>query len=90
MDVLVNNAGIYPDEGVNILTVSRDLLTKTMNTNAFSPIGITQAFISLTDMGGSSAPRTPEQVADTAIWLATKASMIESGKFFRNRTEQPY
>ena len=153
LNVLVNNAGIYPDEGVNITTVSRELLTKAMNTNAFSPIGITQAFLPLletannpkvinvssgngqldgisanvpsyslsklalngatiiladalkpkgiavyamcpgwvkTDMGGSSAPRTPEQGADTAIWLATEASMKESGKFFRNRTEQDY
>ena len=52
LDVLVNNAGIYPDlrgsqQGVNILTVSRSLLTKAMNTNAFSPIEITQAFIPL-------------------------------------------
>ena len=153
LDVLVNNAGIYPDEELNILTVSRSLLTKAMNTNAFSPINIIQAFIPLleksdnpkvvnvssgngqldgisanapsyslsklalngatiiladalkskniavyamcpgwvkTDMGGSSAPRTPEQGADTAIWLATEASMKESGKFFRNRSEQPY
>ena len=158
LDVLVNNAAIYPDlrgaeQGVNILTVSRDLLTKTMNTNAFSPIGIRQAFLPLleiannpkvinvssgngqldslsanvpsyslsklalngatilladalqakniavyamcpgwvkTDMGGSSAPRTPEQGADTAVWLATEATMQESGKFFRDRTEQPY
>ena len=153
LNVLVNNAGIYPDEGVNITTVSRELLTKAMNVNAFSPIGITQAFLPLletannpkvinvssgngqldgisanvpsyslsklalngatiiladalkpkgiavyamcpgwvkTDMGGSSAPRTPEQGADTAIWLATEASMKESGKFFRNRTEQDY
>ncbi|HEY9846397.1 MAG TPA: SDR family NAD(P)-dependent oxidoreductase, partial [Candidatus Caenarcaniphilales bacterium] len=35
LDVLVNNAGVYPDEGVNILTVSRDLLNLAMNTNAF-------------------------------------------------------
>ena len=158
LDVLVNNAAIYPDlrgaeQGVNIITVSRDLLTKTMNTNAFSPIGITQAFLPLlekannpkvinvssgngqfdglsanvpsyslsklalngatilladalqskniavyamcpgwvkTDMGGSSAPRTPEQGADTAIWLATEATIQESGKFFRDRTEQSY
>ena len=162
LDVLVNNAGIYPDlrgseQGVNILTVSRDLLTQAMNTNAFSPIRITQAFLPLlekvnnpkvinvssgngqinggsvsisvnvpsyslsklalngatilladalkpqgiavyamcpgwvrTDMGGDSAPRTPEEGADTAIWLATEATMKESRKFFRNRTEQPY
>ncbi len=158
LDVLVNNAGIYPDlrgteQGVNILTVSRDLLTKAMNTNAFSSIRITQAFLPLlekadnpkvinvssgngqldgisanvpsyslsklalngatilladalkfrniavyamcpgwvkTDVGGSDAPRTPEQGADTAIWLATEAAIEESGEFFRDRTEQTY
>ncbi len=153
LNVLINNAGIYPDEGANILTVSRDLLSTTTNTNAFSPIVITQAFLPLlkkadnpkvinmssgngqldgisanvpsyslsklalngatilladalrsqniavyamcpgwvkTDMGGASAPRTPEQGADTAIWLAMEGTMQQSGKFFRNRTEQPY
>ena len=158
LDVLVNNAAIYPDlrgakQGVNILTVSRDLLIQAMNTNAFSPVRIVQAFLPLlekadspkiinvssgngqfdgisanvpsyslsklalngatilladafkskniavyamcpgwvkTDMGGDSAPRSPEEGADTAIWLATEASIKESGKFFRNRTEQSY
>jgi NAD(P)-dependent dehydrogenase (short-subunit alcohol dehydrogenase family) len=158
LNILVNNAGIYPDSrgseaGVNILNVSRDLLIKTMNTNAFSPIGITQALLPLlekadqpkvinvtsgngqldsisanvpsyslsklalngatilladalksrniavyamcpgwvkTDMGGDSAPRTPQQGADTAIWLATEGTIQESGKFFRNRSQQPY
>lgn len=31
LDVLINNAGIYPDEGVNILTVSRELLNQAMS-----------------------------------------------------------
>lgn len=153
LDVLINNAGIYPDEGVNILTVSRDLLNQAMNTNAFAPIQIAQAFLPLlekapaakiinvssgygelkglsadvpsyclsklalngatimladalhskgiavyamcpgwvrTDMGGSSASRSPEQGADTAIWLATEASPSLSGKFFRDRQEISY
>ncbi len=153
LDVLVNNAGIYPDQGVNILTVSRDLLNLTMNTNAFGPISITQAFLPLlekapdarvinvssgygelnglsadvpsyclskltlngatimladalrtkaiavfamcpgwvkTDMGGASAPRSPEQGADTAIWLATEASPKLTGKYFRDRKEISY
>ena len=153
LDVLVNNAGIYPDEGVSILTVSRELLTLTMNTNAFGPIIVTQAFLPLlekapaarvinvssgygelsglsadvpsyclskltlngatimladalqtkgiavyamcpgwvrTDMGGASASRSPEQGADTAIWLATEASPNLSGKFFRDRKEISY
>jgi NAD(P)-dependent dehydrogenase (short-subunit alcohol dehydrogenase family) len=38
-----------------------------------------------TDMGGSSAPRFPEQGADTAIWLATEASRNQTGKFWRDR-----
>lgn len=150
LDVLVNNAGIYPDEGVDILTVSRDLLHQTMNTNTFGPIQVTQAFLPLlekapaarvinvssgygaldglsatvpsyclsklalngatimlaealqskdiavyvmdpgwvqTDMGGTSAPRTPEQAADTAIWLATKAPPSLSGKFIHDRKQ---
>jgi NAD(P)-dependent dehydrogenase (short-subunit alcohol dehydrogenase family) len=153
LDVLVNNAGIYPDEGVNILTISRDLLNQTMNTNAFGPIRVSQAFLPLlekapeariinvssgygqlsglsadvpsyclskltlngatimladtlqakgiavyamcpgwvrTDMGGASAPRPPEQGADTAIWLASEASPSSSGKFFRDRKEISY
>ncbi|NEP20436.1 MAG: SDR family NAD(P)-dependent oxidoreductase, partial [Leptolyngbya sp. SIO4C1] len=148
LHVLINNAGIYPDEGVDMLTVSRDLLNLTMSTNAFGPIKVIQAFLPLleqaddarvinmssgngqldglstnapsyslsklalngitilmaealrpkqiavyamcpgwvrTDMGGSSAPRSPEEGADTAIWLATEATFKHSGKFFRDR-----
>lgn len=153
LDVLVNNAGIYPDEEVDILTVSRDLLIRAMNTNTFSPIELTQALVPLleksdsprvvnmssgngqiegisatapsyslskmalngatillsqalkpkeiavyamcpgwvrTDMGGENAPRSPQEGADTAIWLATEGTMAQSGKFFRDRTEQPF
>jgi len=151
LNVLVNNAGVYPDEGVNILTVSRDLLNLAMNTNAFGPIRVTQAFLPLlekapaarvinvssgygelnslsadvpsyclsklalngttimladalpnmavyamcpgwvrTDMGGATATRSPEQGADTAIWLATEASPNLSGKYFRDRREISY
>ena len=148
LDVLINNAGIYPDNSVNILTISRELLDSTMNTNTFGVIRMVQAFLPLleksqdarvinvssgmgaldgltttapsyclsklalngatimlaqslhakgivvnsicpgwvrTDMGGASAPRSPEQGADTAIWLATEAPRSESGKFWRDR-----
>ncbi len=149
LDVLINNAGIYPDNGVSILTISRELLDTTMNTNTFGAIRMAQACLPLleqaqdariinvssgygavedlsatvpsyclsklalngatimlaqaladsniavnalcpgwvrTDMGGSSAPRSPEQGADTAIWLATEAPQQETGKFWRDRT----
>ncbi|WP_414544813.1 SDR family NAD(P)-dependent oxidoreductase [Nostoc sp. CCY0012] len=148
LDVLINNAGIYPDDGINILTISRELLDSTMNANAFGPIRMVQAFLPLlakspdarvinvssgygaledlsadvpsyclsklalngatimlaqalhskgivvnsvcpgwvrTDMGGASAPRSPEQGADTAIWLATDAPRNINGKFLRDR-----
>jgi NAD(P)-dependent dehydrogenase (short-subunit alcohol dehydrogenase family) len=138
---------------VNILTISRDLLIETMNTNAFSPVRLTQALLPLlekassarvinvssgygklsslsadvpsyclsklalngatimladalkskgiavyamcpgwvrTEMGGSAAPRSPEQGADTAIWLATEVSPQLSGKYFRDRQEISY
>lgn len=153
LDVLINNAGIYPDRSVNILTVSRELLNQTMNVNAFGAVRVTQAFLPLlmksskarvintssgygqlsglsvdapsyslskltlngvtitlakalqtkgivvnaldpgwvkTDMGGGGAPRTPEQGADTAIWLATEAPLNLSGKLFHERREVSY
>ena len=39
-----------------------------------------------TRMGGAQAPRTPEQGADTAIWLATLDDAGPTGGFFRDRT----
>lgn len=144
----MNNAGIYPDKGVNILTISREQLDSTLNANTFGAIRIVQTFLPLleksqdarvinvssnmgalqdltasvpsyclskfalngatimlaqalgsqgisvnaidpgwvrSDMGGTSAPRSPEQGADTAIWLATEASRDETGKFWRDR-----
>ena len=148
LDVLINNAGIYPDNGFNILTIDRDLLTKTLNVNTFGAIKTTQIFLPLlekaeqariinyssgygqlsglsagvpsyclskltlngatimladalaskditvnavdpgwvsSDMGGANAPRTVEQGADTAVWLATVDAVKDSGKLWRDR-----
>jgi NAD(P)-dependent dehydrogenase (short-subunit alcohol dehydrogenase family) len=38
-----------------------------------------------TGMGGESAPRTPEQAADTALWLATLPDDGPTGGFYRDR-----
>ncbi|MNS74601.1 3-oxoacyl-[acyl-carrier-protein] reductase FabG [compost metagenome] len=43
-----------------------------------------------TDMGGPSAPRTVEQGADTAIFLATLPDGAASGRFWRDRAEIPW
>lgn len=153
LDVLINNAGIYPDNGFNILTIDRDLLTKTLNVNTFGAIKTTQIFLPLleradkarvinyssgygqlaglssgvpsyclsklavngatimladalaskniivnavdpgwvsSDMGGENAPRTVEQGADTAVWLATVDRIKDSGKLWRDRSVVSY
>ena len=38
-----------------------------------------------TEMGGQEAPKTPEEGADTAIWLATLPDDGPTGGFFRDR-----
>ena len=38
-----------------------------------------------TDMGGSGAPRSVKQGADTAVWLATQPDGVPSGGYFRDR-----
>ena len=38
-----------------------------------------------TDMGGSSAPRSPREGADTIVWLATLPDDGPTGGFFRDR-----
>jgi NAD(P)-dependent dehydrogenase (short-subunit alcohol dehydrogenase family) len=150
LDALINNAGIYPDEGVSILTISRDQMGRTFQTNTFGPLEMTQAFLPFlkmspagrvinvssgygqidgmsanvpsyclskfalngvtimlaealsahriavnsmcpgwvrTDMGGATAPRSVEEGADTAVWLAAEADQQITGKFFRDRKE---
>jgi NAD(P)-dependent dehydrogenase (short-subunit alcohol dehydrogenase family) len=43
-----------------------------------------------TDMGGQAAPRSVEQGADTAVWLATLPDDGPSGGFFRDRRPIPW
>ncbi len=45
LDVLINNAGVYPDEGFNILTLPRERLSQTFQTNTFGALEVTQAFL---------------------------------------------
>jgi NAD(P)-dependent dehydrogenase (short-subunit alcohol dehydrogenase family) len=45
LDVLINNAGIYPDKDRTILTIPRRQFVETLETNAFGPIEVVQAFL---------------------------------------------
>lgn len=43
-----------------------------------------------TDMGGNDAERTPEEGADTAVWLALEAKQDLTGLFFADRSVIPW
>src|SRR5688500_13001739 len=45
LDVLINNAGIYPDEGMSVLTIQREQMVSTFQTNTFGALEMTQAFL---------------------------------------------
>lgn len=47
LDVLINNAGIYPDEGATITNISRAQMAATFQTNVFGAIEVTQALLPL-------------------------------------------
>jgi NAD(P)-dependent dehydrogenase (short-subunit alcohol dehydrogenase family) len=148
LDILVNNAGVYIDDRHRLLEVDPDILQQTINTNAYGPLWLTQAFVPLmkqhgygrivnvssgigelsslgsswpayrlskillnlqtriiadelqgtnilinamcpgwvrTDMGGAAAPRSVEEGADTAVWLATLTDGGPQGGYFRDR-----
>lgn len=151
LDVLVNNAGIFPDssaQGDTLMTAKIETIQQGFETNVYGPIRLCQALIPLmkrnhygrivnvssgmgqlsemgggspayrlsktalnavtcmlsaelegtnilvnsmcpgwvrTEMGGQDAPRSPEEGADTAIWLATLPDDGETGGFFRDR-----
>jgi NAD(P)-dependent dehydrogenase (short-subunit alcohol dehydrogenase family) len=42
------------------------------------------------EMGGSGAPRSPEEAVDTLVWLATLAEDGPNGGFFRDRKPIPW
>ena len=67
--------------GINALTIilARELRGTNVLVNSMDPGWVR------TDMGGSGAPRSVEEGADTAVWLATLPDDGPSGGFFRDR-----
>jgi NAD(P)-dependent dehydrogenase (short-subunit alcohol dehydrogenase family) len=54
LDVLINNAAIYPDEGLDILSINREQLVATFQTNTFGALRVTQAFLPYLKKAGSA------------------------------------
>ena len=149
IDVLVNNAGVYPTEGV--FQVDEVTFRGALEINTLGPFRTCRAFVPAmvrrgygrvvnvssgggsfgegigpvaygaskaalnaltvkvaeaargdvkanamcpgwvrTDMGGAGAPRSPEQAADTLVWLATLPPDGPNGGFFRDRRPIPW
>jgi NAD(P)-dependent dehydrogenase (short-subunit alcohol dehydrogenase family) len=74
--------GVYgvTKAALNALTVRlANELPEAVKVNAMCPGWVR------TRMGGSDAPRRPEEAADTAYWLGTLPDDGPSGRFFRDR-----
>ena len=147
-DILINNAGIFKDQGKTGLNPDMAVIRATLETNSLGPLRMCRTLVPLmqrnrygrivnmssgmgrladmegqwpgyrmsktalnavtrilaaelantgvkvnsmcpgwvrTDLGGPDAPRTPEQAADTAVWLATLPDAGPTGGFFRDR-----
>ena len=52
LDALVNNAAIYLDEGIPANELSAEMLSRTLDTNLYGPLRVTQAFWPLLRAGG--------------------------------------
>jgi NAD(P)-dependent dehydrogenase (short-subunit alcohol dehydrogenase family) len=149
VNVLVNNAGVYPTQGV--FSVSEETFETALEVNTLGPFRTCQAFVPImvqrgygrvvnvssgggsfgeglgptpyavskaalnaltlkvaqavrgdvkvnamcpgwvrTDMGGTGAPRSPEEAVDTLVWLASLAEDGPNGGFFRDRKPIPW
>ena len=71
---------------VNAVTVffAHELRDTNVKVNAASPGWVK------TDMGGPEAPGTPDQGADTPVWLATLPADGPTGGFFQDRQPLPW
>ena len=62
-------------------SLSRDLSNTKIKVHSMHPGWVR------TDMGGRGAPLTPDEGADTAVWLVGNYDSVDSGKFWDNRRQ---
>jgi len=88
VDVLVNNAAVLLEEDGEVLHIAEETFRVSFDTNVL--VNAVDPGWVRTDRGGSSAPRSPAQGADTIVWCATLPDGGPSGGFFRDRRAIPW
>ena len=83
LDVLINNAGVYPDEGVSVFDVPIETVRETMEVNFYAPLALCRAFVPLmlrNDYGrvanvSSGAGQLHDMDGGTAAYKVSKAAL---------------
>jgi NAD(P)-dependent dehydrogenase (short-subunit alcohol dehydrogenase family) len=81
------NGGIHP---YRMSKTAMNVLTRTLHDDGEVIVNSMCPGWVRTDMGGSGAPRSVAEGADTAVWLATLPDDGPSGGFFRDREPIPW
>jgi len=82
LDILINNAGVMfePIGGNNTSTVSEDLVRKTFDTNFFSAVAVTQAFLPLLKKSDAGRIVNVSSILGSLTLHATEGSPIYEAK----------
>lgn len=82
LDILINNAGVMfePIGGNNTSTVAEDLVRKTFDTNFFSAVAVTQAFLPLLKKSDAGRIVNVSSILGSLTLHATEGSPIYEAK----------
>lgn len=82
LDILINNAGVMfePIGGNNTSTVSEDLVRRTFDTNFFSAVAVTQAFLPLLKKSDAGRIVNVSSILGSLTLHATEGSPIYEAK----------
>jgi NAD(P)-dependent dehydrogenase (short-subunit alcohol dehydrogenase family) len=82
LDILINNAGVMfePIGGNNTSTVSEDIIRKTFDTNFFSAIAVTKAFLPLLNKSDAGRIVNVSSILGSLTLHATEGSPIYGAK----------
>ena len=79
LDILINNAGIYPDTEESILNSSVELINQALLTNTTGPMLVTQHFLQfLENAGKTNKPETGAKIINLSSKLGQLSTMSDT------------